>query len=40
MVGRAVSDELWQTNIIITKKKTESSVLLIENDLIIIIYET
>ena len=37
MAGRAISNEVWQANIIITK--TESSVLLIENDRIIPTYE-
>ena len=41
MAGKAASDELWQANIIIIKKKkTEFSVLLIENDRIIPNYET
>ena len=41
MAGGAASDELWQANIIITKKKkTEYSVFLIENDRIISTYET
>ena len=42
MAGGAASDELWQVNIIITKKKKKDRVLrlLIENDRIFPTYET